>query len=203
MGCSNAHPHGQIWATSSLPSQVAVKDRTQSAYMTKYGRPMLMDYAKKEMKKPLERVVCDNADWMVVVPYWATWPYETMILPKRRHVLRLSDLTAEERMSLAEIMKEITTRYDNMFQTSFPYSFGWFQAPYAVGSGSDKKTANDWWQLHAVYMPPLLRSASVKKHMVGYELCAESQRDLTAEQAAAKLRALSPVHYTEEMWKEK
>ncbi len=129
----------------------------------------------------------ENADWLAVVPYWAIWPFETLLLP-RRHILRLPDLTADEQRSLAEILKRLLTRYDNLFETSFPYSMGWHGAPF-----EDRDLSH--WQLHAHFYPPLLRSATVRKFMVGYEMLGETQRDLTAEQAADRLRALSEIHY--------
>lgn len=127
MGCSNPHPHCQIWATSFLPNNAAKKDKTQREYFEKKGVPLLVDYAQLEAEKK-ERIVVENEHWLAVVPWWALWPYETMILP-RRHVLRLTDLTSEERDSLASIMKRLLTKYDNLFQTSFPYSMGWHGAP--------------------------------------------------------------------------
>jgi UDPglucose--hexose-1-phosphate uridylyltransferase len=132
--------------------------------------------------------VVENNHWLAVVPYWALWPFETLLLP-RRHVLRLPDLTAAERKSLAQIMKQLLTRYDNLFNISFPYSMGWHGAP------NDNKNHYTHWQLHAHFYPPLLRSATVKKFMVGYEMLAEAQRDLTAEQAAMRLKALPELHY--------
>ncbi|CAI5666509.1 unnamed protein product [Oreochromis niloticus] len=137
-----------------------------------------------------ERVVVESSDWLAVVPYWATWPYQTLLLP-RRHVLRMSDLTTEEREGLAAIMKRLLTKYDNLFEVSFPYSMGWHGAP----TGPYLKEDNSHWQLHAHYYPPLLRSATVKKFMVGYEMLAQEQRDLTPEQAAEKLRNLPEEHY--------
>jgi len=137
-----------------------------------------------------ERVIVESADWLVIVPFWALWPFETLVLPKR-HVLRLPDLSGEERRGLAEVLKRLLTRYDNLFRTSFPYSMGWHGAPF--GDGDDGH-----WQLHAHFYPPLLRSATVKKFMVGYEMLGEPQRDLTPEQAAARLRELPEVHYKEE-----
>lgn len=187
MGCSNPHPHCQIWATSFLPNMARTKDRTQREYFSKHGSPLLVDYVNLELSQQT-RIVSQNEHWLVVVPFWALWPYETMLLPKR-HVSRLSDVTVEETIALASIMKEFLTKYDNLFQTSFPYSMGWHGAP----SGSDHDA---YWQLHAVYYPPLLRSATVKKFMVGYEMTAEGQRDLTAEQAAHKLRELPTTHFS-------
>lgn len=193
MGCSNPHPHCQIWASSFMPNEAAVKDANFKRYFdTHKSTPMLLDYAKLEMEKD-KRIVCHNNDWLAVVPFWATWPYETMVMPKQRHILRMTDLTEDERRSLADIMKQLTTRYDNLFQTSFPYSMGFHGAP----TGPEMDARNDeHWQFHALYYPPLLRSATVKKFMVGYEMLANSQRDLTAEQAALKLRELDSLHYT-------
>lgn len=186
MGCSNPHPHGQIWAGSVLPNEPAKEEQQQKAYFAETGNVLLQDYLNLEAERR-KRIVLENAHWMVVVPYWALWPFETLLLP-RRHVLRLPDLTEDERHSLADIMQRFLTKYDNLFQVSFPYSMGWHGAPTADGDYSH-------WQLHAHYYPPLLRSATVKKFMVGYEMLAEAQRDITAEQAAERLRRLSEVHY--------
>ena len=186
MGCSNPHPHGQIWAGDFIPNEPAKEDRQQRAYFEKNGTPLLVDYLKLELEKGA-RVVVENEHWVVLVPYWATWPYETLLLP-RRQVLRLPDLTDAERTSLAEILKRFLTRYDNLFQVSFPYSMGWHGAPMG-----DDDAAH--WQLHAHFYPPLLRSATVKKFMVGYEMLAEAQRDLTPEQAAKALRELPEIHF--------
>lgn len=186
MGCSNPHPHGQIWASQFIPNEPAKEDRQQRLYFEKNQSPLLVDYLNIESKDG-EHIVIENEHWAFLVPYWAVWPYELILLPKR-HVLRIDDLTREERRSLAEILKRMLTRYDNLFQTSFPYSMGWHGAPTESGDFSH-------WQLHAHFYPPLLRSATVKKFMVGYEMLAEAQRDLTAEQAAATLRSQSEVHY--------
>lgn len=188
MGCSNPHPHGQIWANSFLPNEVARADQTQRAYLAKYGSVMLMDYAKCEMELK-ERIVVETEHWLAVVPYWAIWPFETLLLPKA-HVKRLTDLTEEQAKDLALALKKLTTKYDNLFETSFPYSMGFHAAPF---NGEE----NEHWQLHAHFYPPLLRSATVRKFMVGYEMLGESQRDLTAEQAAQRLQALSEIHYKE------
>lgn len=188
MGCSNPHPHGQIWANSFLPNEVARADQTQRAYLAKYGSVMLMDYAKREMELK-ERIVVETEHWLAVVPYWAIWPFETLLLPKA-HVKRLTDLTEEQAKDLALALKKLTTKYDNLFETSFPYSMGFHAAPF---NGEE----NEHWQLHAHFYPPLLRSATVRKFMVGYEMLGESQRDLTAEQAAQRLQALSEIHYKE------
>ena len=191
MGCSNPHPHCQIWASSFVPNEAAVKEVNFKKYYEKTSSPMLMDYAKRELEKR-DRIVCQNEDWLVVVPYWAVWPYETMILPLKDHIVRMTDLTSSQVTSLADIMKKITTRYDNLFKTSFPYSMGFHGAP----SGPDFSGKDlSHWQFHAIYYPPLLRSASVRKFMVGYEMLANVQRDLTAEQAAKTLRDLSEMHY--------
>lgn len=188
MGCSNPHPHGQIWASDELPNEIAKEDREQRRYFAEIGRPLLVDYAKRE-EAAAERVVVKNDDWIVVVPYWAVWPFETLLLPKRE-VHRLPDLSNSERDSLSDILRRLLTRYDNLFETSFPYSMGWHGAP------SDLEDPVHW-QLHAHFYPPLLRSATVKKFMVGYEMLAEPQRDLTPEAAAARLREVSEVHYRE------
>ena len=186
MGCSNPHPHGQIWAGNFIPRLVAPEIETQRAYWTKHEKPLLLDYAEAELKHGI-RVIESNEHWLMVVPYWAVWPFEYLLLP-RRAVKRLPELTAAERRSLAQILKLSLTRYDNLFETSFPYSMGWHGAPTDDGN-------YDGWQLHAHFYPPLLRSATVKKFMVGYEMLAEPQRDLTPEQAAARLRETSTVHF--------
>lgn len=186
MGCSNPHPHGQVWATNWLPNEVAKEEFHQHAYFQQHNHPLLMDYAQLELERD-ERIVIENGDWLVVVPYWAVWPFETLLLP-RRHVLRLPDLSDAERDSLADILKRFLTRYDNLFNVAFPYSMGWHGAPNDTADYTH-------WQLHAHFYPPLLRSATVRKFMVGFEMLAESQRDLTAEQAAARLREQSEVHY--------
>jgi UDPglucose--hexose-1-phosphate uridylyltransferase len=186
MGCSNPHPHGQIWASSFVPNLPAAEDRNQRAYFADHGRAMLLDYAEREAAAG-ERVVVQTTHWLAVVPYWAAWPFETLLLP-RFAVRRLEDLSREQRADLAKALKLLTTKYDNLFQTSFPYSMGWHGAPYDGSDGAP-------WQLHAHFYPPLLRSATVRKFMVGFEMLAEAQRDLTAEQAAERLRALPDEHY--------
>lgn len=207
MGASNPHPHGQVWAGDALPNEPAQEDANQRAYFAEHGAPLLVRYA--ELEKNLgERVALENDAWLVVVPYWAVWPFETMVLP-RRHVLRLPDLTDGERDSLADILKRLLTRYDNLFEVSFPYSMGWHGAPtrpHAPSESSSRLRADaspttdgdfSHWQLHAHYYPPLLRSATVRKFIVGYEMLAEVQRDMTAEQAAERLRAVSEIHFRE------
>ena len=189
MGSSMPHPHGQIWALDALPNEPFKEDNNQRAYFERNGRPLLLDYMEMEMEKG-ERLVVENEDWLVVVPYWAIWPFETLLMPKK-HVPCLPDLSDVERQSLAEILKILLTKYDNLFETSFPYSMGWHGAPF----GNDEGASKQYWQLHAHFYPPLLRSATVKKFMVGYEMLAEAQRDLTAEQAAKKLKSLSSAYY--------
>jgi UDPglucose--hexose-1-phosphate uridylyltransferase len=191
MGCSNPHPHGQVWAVDSMPNEPAKEDRWQLEYFNAQGHPLLMDYLELEFRAG-ERLVVENEHWLAVVPFWAVWPFELLLLP-RRHVLHLTELTASERQALAEILKRLLTRYDNLFKTSFPYSMGWHGAP--LGISKDRSSISHW-QVHAHFYPPLLRSATVKKFMVGYEMLAEAQRDLTAEQAAERLRQLPDVHYT-------
>jgi UDPglucose--hexose-1-phosphate uridylyltransferase len=186
MGCSNPHPHGQIWAGEALPNEPGKEDREQRAYLREHSRPLLLDYADLELEQR-KRIVVENEHWLAVVPYWAVWPFETLLMP-RCHILRLSDLDNAQRDALAAILKRLLTRYDNLFEVSFPYSMGWHGAP-------TDGLVHTHWQLHAHFYPPLLRSATVKKFMVGYEMLAEPQRDLTAEEAAQKLRSISEVHY--------
>lgn len=188
MGCSNPHPHGQVWANSFLPNEAEREDRLQKAYYAENGSPMLVDYTQRELADG-SRTVVETKHWLAVVPYWAAWPFETLLLPKA-HVQRITDLSDAQRDDLALALKKLTSRYDNLFQCSFPYSMGWHGAPF---NGEE----NQHWQLHAHFYPPLLRSATVRKFMVGYEMLAETQRDLTAEQAAERLRAVSDVHYRE------
>lgn len=189
MGCSNPHPHGQIWANSFVPVEVEKADRNQQAYFDKHGTSMLLDYANRESADGT-RTVVETEHWIAVVPYWAAWPFETLLLPKFA-CARMTELSDEQQSDLAIALKKLTSRYDNLFQCSFPYSMGWHGAPNNVDDTSH-------WQLHAHFYPPLLRSASVRKFMVGYEMMAEPQRDLTPEQAAEKLQALSDIHYNEQ-----
>lgn len=186
MGSSNPHPHGQVWANHTLPVEPAKEDVQQRGYFASHQRPLLLDYLAEEVARG-ERLVIQNRHWVVVVPYWAVWPFEVLLLP-RRHVTALPDLGGDERDALADILKRLTARYDNLFETSFPYSMGWHGAP---TNGED----HAHWQLHAHFYPPLLRSATVKKFMVGYEMLGMPQRDITAEQAAERLRQMSEVHY--------
>jgi UDPglucose--hexose-1-phosphate uridylyltransferase len=185
MGASNPHPHGQIWAGSALPVQASREDRAQQRHCDATGRRLLLDYAEQERGGP--RVVIDDPEWLVVVPFWALWPFETLILPTSP-VERLPDLGDRRRDHLARVLIELLTRYDNLFEIPFPYSMGWHQAPFA-----DEPT--DHWQLHGHAYPPLLRSARVRKFVAGYELLAETQRDLTPEDAAERLRTVNTRHY--------
>lgn len=153
MGASNPHPHGQVWAGSAVPNEPAKELRAQQAYFAETGSPLLLDYARLEAERG-DRVVVENVDWLVVVPYWAVWPFETLLLP-RRPVRRLPELAGSERDSLAQIIQRLLVRYDNLFETAFPYSMGWHGAPTDGGE-------HRGWQLHAHYYPPLLRSASVR-----------------------------------------
>ncbi len=189
MGCSNPHPHGQIWANDFVPVEVEKADRAQKAYFEKHGRSLLLDYAQREQQDGA-RTVVETEHWIAVVPYWAAWPFETLLMPKFA-CSRMSDLLPEHQKDLAIALKKLTSRYDNLFQCSFPYSMGWHCAPKSVEQA-------EYWQLHAHFYPPLLRSASVRKFMVGYEMMAEPQRDLTPEQAAEKLQALSDIHFSEQ-----
>lgn len=188
MGCSQPHPHGQVWANTSVPTLPAKEQDHQQQYWDDQQKPLLLDYALQESVNK-ERTVVENKDWIAVVPYWAAWPFETLLLPKFP-CQQITQLNTEQRETLAKALKELTTRYDNLFETSFPYSMGWHGAP-----KSEKN--NPAWQLHAHFFPPLLRSATVKKFMVGYEMLAEPQRDLTPEQAAEKLRETATIHYKE------
>lgn len=178
MGASNPHPHGQIWAAQSLPRRAATEDATQRRYFEATGRRLLLDYDGQESGGP--RVVETDDEWRAVVPFWAAWPFETLLIA-RRPVGRLPDLDDAQRDALARVLIRLLTRYDDLFDRPFPYSMGWHQAPFGDGQP-------DHWQLHAHFYPPLLR-ASVRKFMVGYELLAEPQRDITAEEAARRLRA--------------
>ena len=186
MGCSNSHPHGQVWASNSLPTEANKEQQNQKKYFKKHKEPLLYDYSKSEIQSGI-RVVENNSSWLAVVPYWATWPYEILLLPMRK-IQRISDLNSKEQEDLSQILKIILIRYDNLFETSFPYTMGWHSAPF--------KEDSPHWQLHAHFYPPLLRSASVKKFMVGYEMMAEVQRDITPEKAAEILREQATIHYS-------
>jgi UDPglucose--hexose-1-phosphate uridylyltransferase len=185
MGCSNPHPHAQVWATGDVPTLPARKARTQEDHRRSHGSDLLGDYLALEARGP--RLVCANEDWVALVPFWAVWPYETMILPRRR-VDSLSALEPGERASLADVVRRMAIRYDNLFQCPCPYSLAWHGRPRVGGE-------HPGWRLHAAWMPPLLRSASVRKFLVGYELAGEPQRDLTPEAAAQRLRDTPERHY--------
>ena len=184
MGASNPHPHCQVWANEHVPTEPAKEMRALSAYLDQYGTCLLCDYMALELAAG-ERIVLQNEHWVALAPFWAVWPFETMVLA-RRHVGDLASLTGAERDSLADAIKRLTTRYDNLFEVTFPYSMGWHQSP---TDGKDYAETH----LHAHYYPPLLRSATVRKFMVGYEMLGNPQRDLTAETAAARLREVNEV----------
>lgn len=186
MGASNPHPHGQIWVTEHLPTNVAREQAAQHDYYAAHGRTLLADYLDQELNDGT-RLVCANDHFVALVPFWAVWPFETLVI-SRRAAGALPDLDPQERAGLADILKRLTTRYDNLFQVSFPYSMGFHQRP-------TDGAAHPEWHLHAHFYPPLLRSATVRKFMVGFELLAEPQRDITAETAAERLRSLSEEHY--------
>ncbi len=186
MGCSNPHPHGQIWAQQNLPTEIVKETEQQKKYYTTKGKSLLADYIDVELKEQV-RVVIDNEYFLVVVPFWAAWPYETLVLSKNHHQ-HIGQFTDEEKLDLAKTIHELTIRYDNIFQTSFPYSAGIHQSP--VNDGD-----HTYWHWHMHFYPPLLRSASVKKFMVGYEMLANPQRDITPEYAAEVLRSQSRTHY--------
>ncbi|MCW8878904.1 MAG: UDP-glucose--hexose-1-phosphate uridylyltransferase [Kangiellaceae bacterium] len=188
MGCSNPHPHGQVWAQNCLPSLVTRKQEQLTQYYERNGSSLLLDYVRKEQGLS-ERIVCENRDWIVVVPFWAKWPFETLLIAKFP-VQRITDLSLTQSKSLSQILKLLTCKYDNLFRCSFPYSMGWQGAPF------DQKDHPEW-TLHAHFYPPLLRSASIRKFMVGYEMLAEAQRDITPEQAAEKLAQQESIHYQE------
>jgi len=179
MGASNSHPHGQIWASSHIPDETAKECSATENYFRANGSCLLCDYLKLELSKEV-RVVCTNDDFVAVVPFWGIWPFETLVIGKR-HVTGLDQLSEGDRNGLADILRRLTTMYDELFQSSFPYTMGFHQQP-------TDGTEYPGYHLHAHFYPPLLRSATVRKFMVGYELLAEPQRDVTPEQAAARLR---------------
>jgi len=186
MGCSNPHPHGQIWSNETIPHQPSLELVSQKDYARENDSCLLCDYLELETTYQV-RIVCDNAHFIALVPFWAVWPFETMII-SRRHVGSLADFSDAERDALADILRRLTIRYDNLFQVSFPYTMGLHQKP------TDGKQ-HEAWHFHIHFYPPLLRSATVKKFMVGYEMLANPQRDLTAESAAKRLRALPEVRF--------
>ena len=189
MGASNPHPHCQIWATEHIPDEPLRELAAQQAYHDEHHTCMLCDYVATELAHPEARIVVENDLFVAVVPYWATWPFETLVLP-RRHLGSFTDLTAAERTALASILKAVTTRYDNLFQVSFPYTMGFHQRP-THGQGGDSM------HFHAHFYPPLLRSAEIRKFMVGFEMLGMPQRDLTPETASARLRSLPDKHYAD------
>lgn len=187
MGCSNPHPHGQIWSQASIPTEIIKKTKHLRAYWEENKRSLLQDYVKQELELN-ERILINNEHFVALVPYWAVWPYEVMIVP-HKHYQHIGQLNAEEEDAFADIIKKVTIKYDNLFSTSFPYSSGIHQIP------TDGKEYPEW-HFHMSFYPPLLRSATVKKFMVGYEMFAGPQRDITAEQAADTLKNLPETHYT-------
>lgn len=190
MGCSNPHPHGQVWASDHLPDEPARENAHQRAYLARHGRPLLLDLAEREAGGA--RAVVETRHWLAIVPFWAAWPFETLLLP-RFPAARFADLDEAARDDLARAIGLLTARYDNLFRCFFPYSMGWHGAPH---DGRDAEGGDaGGWQLHAHFYPPLLRSATVRKFMVGYEMLAEPQRDLTPEEAARRLRDVSDVHF--------
>jgi UDPglucose--hexose-1-phosphate uridylyltransferase len=200
MGCSQPHPHGQIWAHEHLSTEIEQENNQQLAYLKAYGTSLLADYVEHERSKQ-ERVVVENEHWLAVVPFWAAWPFETLLIAKD-DVQHFGQLNSIQKNSLAQALQELTIRYDNVFNCSFPYSMGWHNAP-KNKNNNDNDNDNSHWRLHAHFYPPLLRSASVKKHMVGYEMLAESQRDLTAETASKILRSASKIHYKKDQANDK
>lgn len=187
MGCSNPHPHGQIWAQKSIPNEVEKKSKNLKEFWANNNHSLLEAYLKQELEID-ERIVLKNQHFVALVPYWAIWPYEIMIIP-RTHYSNIGQLNLEEEQAFAEIIKKLCIKYDNLFETSFPYSSGIHQQP------TDKEDYPEW-HFHMSFYPPLLRSATIKKFMVGYELFASPQRDITAEQAAETLKSLPEIHYT-------
>jgi UDPglucose--hexose-1-phosphate uridylyltransferase len=188
MGCSNPHPHGQIWANETIPNQLAKEMDSLHEYFEKHKSDLLEDYLSIELEKQ-ERIVVANDHFVILVPFWAVWPFETLLLSRRR-VCSLAELRQDERKALAEILQQMTIRYDNLFKTSFPYTMGFHQF-------SPKRANSSGFPLHAHFFPPLLRSATVKKFMVGFEMLAMPQRDITAETAANLLAQLPGIHYLE------
>jgi UDPglucose--hexose-1-phosphate uridylyltransferase len=187
MGASNPHPHCQIWATEHVPDEPVIETESLKAYQTEKGSCLLCDYLQTETKEKT-RIVCENDEFLVLVPWWAVWPFETLVLAKK-HVGSMAEFSAPQRAALANILKQTTTRYDNLFETSFPYTMGFHQTP---TDGQDHPE----WHFHAHFYPPLLRSATVRKFMVGFEMLGMPQRDITPESAAERLKALPAVHFT-------
>lgn len=182
MGASSPHPHGQVWAGDFIPQELAKEEHHQRQFAA--GGANLLEAVIAEELDADARIVAQNTHWLCIVPHWAAWPFETLLIAREK-AARLEELSADARANLAAIMGELLARYDGLFQTPFPYSFGWHGAPHALGRDVSH------WRLHAHFYPPLLRSAEIRKHMVGFELLAEIQRDLTPEQAAERLQAVS------------
>jgi UDPglucose--hexose-1-phosphate uridylyltransferase len=182
MGASNPHPHCQIWASASIPNELMKEDVAQSRHLASQGSCLLCAYMNAEFES--ERAVCRNASFAAIVPFWAVWPFETLVIGSR-HVDRIEQLTEAERRDLGGILRQVTSRYDGLFGVPFPYSMGFHQRPKSEASAAA-------WHFHAHFYPPLLRSATVRKFMVGYELLAAPQRDLTPEEAAGRLRNAQP-----------
>lgn len=180
MGASSPHPHGQVWASDFIPTLVERENKRQARHMSEHGNNLLGDVAEAEVSNGT-RFLAANAHWLCIVPHWAAWPFETLLIA-RENISRLEDVSSHGKAALAEILGQILPAYDAIFDTSFPYSMGWHGAPHALGDKADH------WRLHAHFYPPLLRSAEIRKHMVGYELMAETQRDLTPEAAAERIR---------------
>jgi UDPglucose--hexose-1-phosphate uridylyltransferase len=190
MGASNPHPHCQIWASESVPNELGKEEASQARYRFERGSCILCDYLRIEQRSR-ERIVIENDSFTALVPFWAVWPFETMLISKR-HLTGMDQLSDSERTGLAQIMKRLTVRYDNLFEVSFPYTMGFHQRP------TDGQ-AHPHFHFHAHYYPPLLRSATVRKFMVGFEMLATPQRDITPESAAERLRALSETHYLDQV----
>jgi UDPglucose--hexose-1-phosphate uridylyltransferase len=191
MGASNPHPHCQIWSTGFVPDEPAAETRSQLEYLDKTGRCLLCDYVAAELVAG-ERVVFENDRFVALVPWWAVWPFEVLIV-SRRHVGALPEFDDAERDALADALRRLTTRYDNLFEVSFPYTMGFHQSP--VGTQSAVGGAHPEWHFHAHFYPPLLRSATVRKFMVGFEMLGMPQRDITAESAAERLRGIGEEHF--------
>jgi len=189
MGCSNPHPHSQIWATRDIPNEPAKEWAAQTEYFQKNKTPLLLDYLAEEQRRQ-DRIIIRGDHFSALIPYWAVWPFETMIIAHRA-AAQLADLSTAEMASLADVIRQLTIRYDNLFEISFPYSMGFHVAP------ADGKPHPEW-VLHSHFYPPLLRSATIRKFMVGYEMLSMPQRDLTPETAADRLRSMSAVHYREQ-----
>ena len=187
MGCSNPHPHGQIWAQKSIPTEILKKQNNFKKFYENNNQSMLLAYIKKELELK-ERIIYENESFVALVPFWAVWPYESMVITKN-HRKSILELNEKEVTDYANILKILTTKYDNLFQTSFPYSTGIHQAP-------TNNEQNNEWHVHMSFYPPLLRSANIKKFMVGYEMFGEPQRDITPEQAAESLRNCSNTHFS-------